>query len=141
MKKLAVFLIMVPVLLIMNGCNFDPYDGKRPFDYGAAKWISEEPSAWFVVDPDDDEYYYPKGEIVIDNQAIQVRFRFINQTNRIFIDLINSNNSSNITGYNDVIDGECTFSPEKLIIKIEPEKDTLFHGQYDTITFVRKPAE
>ncbi|MBQ7645696.1 MAG: hypothetical protein IJS94_00355 [Clostridia bacterium] len=142
LKKAFVFLIILQVLLILSSCQFDPYYGKRPFDCGKAKWICEEPSAWFTVDPDAADYHYPKGEIALGERSIEVGFRFIAETDLVYIDLIGSEGSSileSAAGYNELIRGECAFSPEKLIIKIDPGSDTLFNGKYETITFIRTP--
>jgi hypothetical protein len=136
-KKIALFLITVQVLLIFSACNFDLYYGKRPFDYGNAKWVSKEPSIWFVVDIDDEQYYSPKGEIIIDNQTIEASFRFITETNQLFIDLIKSNSAS----YDSLLNGVCEFYPDKMILKVEKESDNLFNEKYDTITFIKEPIE
>ena len=58
--------------VILSGCMCDPYAGKRPSDYDDAKWVCEEPNIWFEVNSDEEESYYPKGEIVYNNQTIQV---------------------------------------------------------------------
>ena len=123
--------------VILSGCMCDPYAGKRPSDYDDAKWVCEEPNIWFEVNSDEEESYYPKGEIVYNNQTIQVVFKFVNQTNRVFINQYSYADAYRISGDNCVFGGECEFSPEKLIIKIEKDTDTVFNGEYDELVFIR----
>ena len=49
MKKLLTISLSVILIFVMSGC--DIYYGYRPFDYGAATWVCENPSVWFVVNP------------------------------------------------------------------------------------------
>lgn len=141
LRKLLIAALSVISIFTISGCNLDPYYGKRPFDYGTAMWVCENTSAWFIVNPDDDNYYYPKGEVVYNGQTIQVGFRFIHETNRVFIDFLDSNDSSNISEYDQMLNGECIFSPEKLVIKVDKDTDALFDGQYDTLVFIRTPTK
>mgnify|MGYP000758587523 CR=1 FL=1 len=125
----------------LSSCNFDLYYGKRPFDYGAAKWVCDEPSIWFVIDPDAKEYYNPYGEIEINNQAMICRFFFIQGTNQLFIQ-IEGNDTAGSTEYlNCEMSCECEFSSEKMIATIDKEKDTIFNGQYTELVFTRIPTE
>ena len=141
LRRFVELICVVAFCFALNSCNFDPYSDTRPFDYGDAKWICKNPEAWFLVDLTQEEYYYPKGEIIFNNQSIQVKFRFIHQTNQVFIDLLNCGDSSSITGYDSLLDGKCTFSPEKLVIKVDKTTDTMFNGKYDEIVFKRESAE
>ena len=82
MKK-NVVLLFICVILIMCGCGYDRYYGKRPFDYGEAKWVCEEPSAWFVIEPESEDFTHPKGEIVWNKQTFSVEYHFSSRIQRI----------------------------------------------------------
>ncbi|NLZ46460.1 MAG: hypothetical protein GX896_07180 [Clostridiales bacterium] len=134
-------IILLFILITFNGCiegfgSDNRYDGKRPFDYGSAKWVCEEPSGWFIVDENTEDYHAPKGEFEFDGKVVLFELSFIVGTNMV---LICSLNSDALTG--EQTTGDCEFSPEKLIIKIDPEKDALFNGEYDTLTFIKAPIE
>ena len=138
LRKILMVVLSVILIFVMSGCNYDLYYGKRPFDYGAATWVCESPSAWFVVNPEDDEYYSPKGEIICDNQTCRVKFRFVHGTNEVLI-YIERDKLSGVSRYE--ICGKCKFSPEKFVIKIDKDRDDFFNGQYDEWVFIRTPAE
>ncbi|MBE5928288.1 MAG: hypothetical protein E7267_02795 [Lachnospiraceae bacterium] len=142
MHKLLIVVLSIVLIFVISGCNYDLYYGKRPFDYGAATWVCEEPSAWFVVNPDDDEYYYPKGELVVDNQTHQVGFCFVHGTNQVIVYFRNSNNSSKYSGYDYVLSGECIFSSEEFVINVfKDREDSLLNDYYDKLVFIRTPTK
>ncbi len=37
------------------------------------------------------------------------------------------------------LDGSCKFNPDKLIVTVDKESDTLLSGKYETLVFVRMP--
>lgn len=133
--------LSVVLILAFIGCNFDPYYGKRPFDYGAATWVCENPSAWFVVNPDVDDYYQPEGEIQLNDETMQFKLFFVPETNLVFFVIIKNSVSNNEECYDSGFDGECIFSPEKLVIKVDKDTDTVFDGQYDELVFTLTPTE
>jgi len=61
--KLFVFILSFSFLL--TSCNIDLYAGKRPADFGKAKWICDTPVAWFSVDENATDE--AKGEIIIND--------------------------------------------------------------------------
>lgn len=136
------FTLFLGILLVLScgGCNYDLYYGKRPYDYGAARWVCEDISAWFEVDPDAEEYYYPEGEVEIDDQTWHLKLYFVTETKYVSLKTSRSYESGKGSYIGD-LDGECEFSPEKLIIKIDKETDTIFHGQLDELVFVRTPID
>ncbi len=132
MKKTIIISYLLVTLITFCGCVFatDFYGGKRPFDYGEAIWVSESPDAWFIVNSyeEDERYYRPKGEIVVGNETIKFALSFDRAVTVRFTD----------EKGNYMLVGTCKFGPDKLVITVDKEKDTLFNGQYDTITFVRE---
>ena len=127
MKKIILVLVILSFLLLI-GCNIDPYDGERPFDYGDAEWVCEDPLAYFVIDADSEEYYSPRGEICLDDQLVEFQLIFVHGTDKVFLNVT----SRDVSGE---LNGECVFSPEKLIIIVNKETDTLFYGKYDELIF------
>lgn len=134
MKKTLIISCILIILITFSGCVFstDFYSGKRPYDYGKATWICESPDAWFIVNAseDDENFIYPKGEIAIGDQIIRFTLSFGYSKEASFVD----------ENDNMILLGTCKFSSEKLIITVDKEKDTLFNGKYDTITFVRNAS-
>lgn len=129
MKRFLLITCILLVLITLSAC-VDYYAGRRPYDYGRAMWISESPDAWFMVTSEDDEnFIYPKGEITIDDKTIEFTLSFGHDNVAFFTD----------ENEDDILRGSCKFGPEKLIITVDKDKDTIFNGQYDTITFIREP--
>lgn len=135
MKKIAALLGVLVVILNLIGCNYDPYADKRPSDYGDSIWICELPSSWFVVDLSIEDYYDPEGEITVDGVIYRCKLYFIHQTNQVCIDVLSPAKSNKKMGE---IWGECTFSEKSLIIYINHERDTIYNGKYETISFFRQ---
>jgi len=107
-------LIFVLVLLfMMSGCT-DFYSGKRPIDYGRAKWISESPDIWFIVKDPEPGYSIPKGEMIVEDSVIYFSLFFSNGNDAFF---------SN--GDQSLFRGFCKFSAEKLVVKIHKTKNLL----------------
>ena len=83
-KRIAC-LFLILSFLELCGCMWDPYSGKRPFDYGEARWISEEGDMYFNVE---DEYTNPlTGKIEISGKLYVCEYWFIHQTNQLSIDV------------------------------------------------------
>ena len=134
MKKAAVFICIFTCCFFLSNCNYYMYEGKRPYDYGAAKWVCQNPSAFFIVNPEDEEYYCPKGEMELDGQVVPFELGFTIKTNTVRFHFEGE--------YHDYrsFTGTCVFSPEKLIVKIDRDIITLFPDQYDELIFTRMPA-
>ncbi len=141
MKKVLLIMLMV-ISISFLGCipsewipcfGCIPYQGERPCDYPSARWISEIPDFWFDVEsPYEDatkvvEMY---GQLVVDEQNIEVVISF-DATDGIHI---RQKEDRDVTR---VLTGHCEFSPEKVIVTVDKETDSLLNGQYETITFVR----
>lgn len=138
MRKISVLLAVIICCVVLSSCNFDPYYGKRPIDYGAAKWVCEEPEAIFIVDPEAEDYYSPKGEVCWNDEALPIQFFFVHETNRVLVHEIVAENSDKEPLE---FDGDGEFSEYEFIMHIDKEKDTFFEGQYDTLTFKRTDLE
>lgn len=134
MKRLLIASLTI-LLLTCSGCI--AHQGERPFDYPPARWVSETPDLWFDV-YSFDEYANRiielDGQLVLSEQSIDVIVWF-NYTDVVTIRKKDSDN--NLAS----LKGTCKFDPEKLIVTVDKETDTLLNGQYDTITFIRKPTE
>jgi len=120
----------------MSGCT-DFYSGKRPYDYGHAKWVSESPDMWFVVeDPDpmgespytDHSYSEPKGEMSVGGETVSFTVYFDKGISVFFVD-----------DEEYLFAGTCKFSPEKLTVNLKKFKhlDNVFNGEVDEIVFNR----
>lgn len=131
MKKTIIISYLLVTLITFCGCVFatDFYGGERPYDYGEAIWVSESPEAWFYVNPPGDRFsIFLKGEFVVGDETIKFTLSFGYSATASFTDEKDR----------DLLMGTCKYGPDKLVITVDKEKDTLFNGKYDTITFVRK---
>lgn len=117
---LASLIVAIVSLLVILSChdeeNFDmedighdPYAGKRPFDYGVAKWVSRDPEIWFKIDENDREMFneYFDGFIEINNEFVGIEV-FFDKWDGFYI----SEKSNSIDA--PFTRGTCKFSPEKL---------------------------
>lgn len=125
MKKLiSLFLVCV----ILCSCNYDPYEGKRPFDYGDAIWVCESPSVCFEVKTSSPNYHKPEGLVSVNDKEVYYTMEFDPVCNTVFLEI----------DFNHKLMGECEFSPQKMVVKVDKKTDTLFNGQYDELVFVRQ---
>lgn len=137
---------MVLICLLLSSCNgfdfrdyipgmWDPHQGERPTDYAPSKWTSETPNIWFKVltSADDNSQESLNGGIVLDDKTIKITVSF-DGGKSVFI--YNADSEGGL-----LLKGTCRFNPEKLIVTVDKETDAILNGQYDTITFVRKPTE
>lgn len=141
MKKILSGIMAFAIVFMLSGCDilrwipnfgYHPYVGERPYNYPPARWISETPDFWFDIPIIDESSDYPdryKGQLTVDGHSdvIYVAFGYIDQI--YFV-----KESDDKLYY---LNGNCEFSPEKLVVTVDKETDTLLNGQYDTITFVR----
>ena len=132
MKKVYILISAIIICALLYGCQHDfPYSGTRPYDYEDAIWVCEDPPAYFIVDHSDKEYFEPKGKITLDGQELKFKFSFVNGTNIILINDL-------VPGEEYGLYGNCDFSPDKLVIKINKKvKDTIFNHTRDELIFVR----
>lgn len=129
MKRILALVCCVILMgICLVSCSIDPYSGKRPYDYGAAKWVCEDPQIWFVVDPDADVYYDPKGEIQVGDRTYSITLYFVDGSKTVLFDIAE-------TDYE--LEGECEFYPDKLVVKVDKKRSTLFDGKYEELIFNR----
>jgi hypothetical protein len=147
-KFLSRWLLGVVIIMLLTGCSDfdirdyilfigDRYSGERPFDYPPARWISDTPNIWFDVVPyfkdENKEWSDLEGILETSEHSIKIIVWFPNTDIVVIREQVDKDNRW--------LRGTCKFSPDKLIITIEKEKDTLLNGQYDTITFIRVPED
>jgi len=137
--------LMFLLLSVMNGFDFrdyipgmwDPHQGERPTDYAPSKWASFTPNIWFEVLASDDDNSKLQaslnGEIVLDDEILKIKLSF-DGGKSVFI--YNAGSEGGL-----LLKGTCKFNSEKLIVTIDKKSDVIFNGQYDTITFTRKPTK
>lgn len=138
MKKLFLLLLAIVSTIAFTSCT-DFHQGERPTDLGAAIWVSDDPNVWFeTLDSEEysmrgKDYIFPKGQLTIDGETKDIRVGFDHgRSISIYI-----NNSKRYIDFG----GTCRFSPEKLIVKVDKERDWIFGNKYKTITFVRKAVD
>lgn len=143
LKKKITFIFTVSILLCLSGCNWKPFIGKRPPDYGDGVWICEEPKITYTVKmkyDEEEKMDVPESDAVtyIDGNEVFLDFGFIGNTIRIYqLESIESKEYKDETFLN----GNCKFSETKFTIKVDTESDTLFNGKYDELVFVRQEDE
>ena len=140
MKKLLTLIVAFCVVLL-PGCK--SYLGKTPYDLGEAKWICEEIGAYFVVDYDlrdleGNQDINPEGEMIINGDAYPIKLYFFRPTNQMSLVVLES--SFTHVRNDDIGEfyGECDFGDTSFTIHIDPERDTLFKGEYEKLIFVKQ---
>lgn len=132
--------------MCLTGCQFDPYSDQRPPDYGNALWVCDEFDIWFIVDTEKEDYYYPEGELQIDNTTYFCKFYFIHQTNQLHISVYpleyaivpdESRNRSAVVG---TIEGDCIFSDDTFVFTIRTMDCDIFSTELTQLSFRRDTA-
>ena len=127
MKKLVSLFL---VCIVLCSCNYDPYNGKRPIDYGDAIWVCESPPVCFEVKTDSPNYDKPQGLVSVDDKEMSCEVWFDPVFNTVFLRV----------DFNHKLEGDAEFSPQKMVVKVDKKSDTLFNGQYDELVFVRQES-
>lgn len=139
MKKIVI--LACCILLLLTGCNFDPYSNQRPVDYGDALWVCDEYNMWFCVDLEKEDYYDPEGELQINDNTYFCKFYFIHQTNQLHINIYpleyaaitdEARDRNSAVGS---IEGECNFSNELFVLTIDTISGNIFDGTIKEMTF------
>lgn len=134
MKNFFAVILTLSILIYCSGCI---PGGDRPFYHPYTKWVSNDPNVFFVIESGDEDYFY--GEMIVDNKVESIIVLFHHYTTNVSFDKADSYDD-NEDGVVTLFRGSCKYSDslEKLVIKIKKESDTVFNGQYDTITFIRE---
>ncbi len=120
--RIAIIIVLVCFLLV--GCNVDYYAGKRPFDYGPADWVCEDPEITIHIREIDTITLEIPGLNIPDTTGVAFLFG-----RRVWII------DRQLEGPDVVLlDGECSFSPTKL--KVRVTQDDLFDGKYEGKTII-----
>jgi len=122
---------------MLCGCNYDLYCDKRPYDYESSVWLSKDPSMFFLVDKESEEFYYPRGELMQGEETIEFVFFFVAETNILLCKAWKRNAKDEEYSFY----SNCEFFPDRLIVKIDKASDTLFGGKYDKLEFIRMPID
>lgn len=142
MKKVVI--LAFTILLLLTGCNFDPYSNQRPADYGDALWVCDEYNIWFCVDLEKEDYYDPEGELRIDDTTYFCKFYFIHQTNQLHISIYPleyatiSDEARDRGARIGEVKGECTFSNESFILAIDSISSNIFDDTVKEMIFMRQ---
>ena len=137
-------IILICTILLLTGCNFDPYSDQRPADYGDALWVCDEYKIWFSVDLEKEDYYHPEGELDIKDNTYFCKFYFIHQTNQLHISIYPveyANIPDKLRDRHAVIgsiEGECSFSSESFVFTIDYVSGDIFDGTMEEMTFQKK---
>lgn len=142
MKKLTA-IIIATYLVLLSGCQYNPYSGKTPYELGEAKWVCEEIDAYFVVDydlrdPEGNQDTAPEGEIIINGEVHPIKLYFFLPTNQVSLEVLKSSFTHVPNDDIGELYGECDFSDTKFTISIDPERDTLFKGEYEKLIFLKE---
>lgn len=122
MRKHILMVGAVIIVLLLVGC--DLYNGRRPYDYGPAKWSSEDPEIVFYTSPETG--CHPEGTLWIGDVEVPVV---------VYFDSNGVEFCKKDEDYHLVLRGICTFAPDKLVVEVTGGKE--FKDQYEEIVFKR----
>jgi hypothetical protein len=106
---------------LSSGCGVDFHSGKRPYDYPPAKWMSKEPEMWFGSNYNFDGYGFD-GCLILGSQSIDIQV-FFNKGNGVSF-IKKGKDEPGTRGW-------CKFGPDKLVVRIDKERDAYFNGLLD----------
>ncbi len=143
--------VLLVVALITIGCGAE-HPTERPFNYPPAKWVSDVPDISFIVSEEKyAEWVYPPtddyildGELNVGGKTTGLEV-FFNGGNQVYFYDKEKSSQPGIRGIDKydyvLIEGDCTFGPEELIVEVNEKTDKVFDGKYEIITFDRIPDE
>lgn len=126
MKKIINILIIITCTVLLTSC-IDPYFGKRPVDYGEAIWTCNEVDMWFEVENEHSRVF--KGQLTINDQTVDIEVWFM-EHDLTSIEALNHGGE---------LWGHSEFYPDQVILHIDEklERDSIFYGKYEKLTFIR----
>ena len=106
----------------------DLYANIRPDAFPESTWVCNDPQIILWVDENHDML----GEIIIENETRILEFKIV-QAAKIMVYLRDNDKLSFC------LEGTCDFKTDSFSVEIDKDdKDTLFHGQYDKIVFIKQ---
>ena len=140
-----VLIICICTVMLLTGCQWDPYSDRRPFDYGEARWVcaTDDYEISFNVDKELEDYCHPEGELVYNGESHFCKFYFIHQTNQLHISVypieyanLPDNERNRDRKLYDII-GTCEFSPKSFVFNIDKNRSTLLNEGENKLIFTR----
>lgn len=132
-----VFAVVLSDIIVGDTSKTVYKQGERPYDYGYAKWVSEDPDMWFVTygEKEEDKYWdIPEGVIRMDEQLIPFEARFDEETDVVFV--LDDGDDDYLEGIKEkeeeltkLICGKCTFFPDELQVQVSETGGLFFHGK------------
>lgn len=136
--QIVAVLFCVLIVVSFSSCNStywyryipstnDLYAEIRPDYFPQSIWICNDPQINLVVD----DNYDVRGEVFIDGEPHVIEVKFV-QSVKIMVYL---HDNDKITY---CLEGTCDFKTDSFSVEIDKDEDTLFHGQYDKIVFIKQ---
>ena len=136
--QIVAVLFCVLIVVSFSSCNStywyryipstnDLYAEIRPDYFPQSIWICNDPQINLVVD----DNYDVRGEVFIDGEPHVIEVKFV-QSVKIMVYLRDNDKSSFC------LEGTCDFKTDSFSVEIDKDEDTLFHGQYDKIVFIKQ---
>ena len=133
-KKEKMFFMLSIIALMVIGCCPNPYptlhSGKKPDDYGPAKWVCGEPDIWFQVldEASLKKKWYAKvvGEINFGDEVYPVSVLFTDAETVLFQTYRGEYYDDNKES---LIVGQGIFTPDTLIVKVSGREGVFFRGE------------
>lgn len=135
-KQACKFLTILLIPVLLTSCFLVPNVRKRPYFYGDAKWVSDDPDIFFVVDNSMEDSTYLRGEVIYNGEIRLCAFSFIDNTDQVYVCIIDDIDKPYPDPGIAWLSGMCRFSENKLEITVDKD-DTLFNGKYETLMFYR----
>ncbi len=139
---LLVFLIL-PALGLVETLYRQLSVGDNPSAYPPARWEAQTPAIWFDIVPHEDYTAnggYYKGQAMTENGEIpiEVKFGAFAYATEDQIEIWARDPISKALCF---LEGSCKFYPDRVVVSVDRETDTLFGGTYETIIFYRQMNE
>lgn len=131
MRQVKIFICVLISLLTLSGC--DLYVNRQPYNYKNSIWMCDTPKITYYVDEASNDTSDSYAVADIDGQEVKLSFCF--QSSMIYIYKRDENGLDSPEEY---AIGKCQYSSKKFTVHIDENYDTLFGGQYETLTFNRE---
>ena len=130
MKK-ALSLFVFTLFIVLCGCDYDFYEGKRPFDYPNTAWICAEYNMSFKVNSKGDFF---DEKMLIESKSVQIEFLFEMLSSGVSTFFTDEKNDEYIREC--IFVGGCKFNENWFTIEISETYSDVFQKN-DILTFLR----
>ena len=128
-KCFCVVLLILSSMISMSGCRLE----NGPYDSPCSEWRSEDPDMSFTVGQEAGLNKKIYGSVIIEGQEYGISIGFSWGGHATII--LRDEDGNIVVGK--YLEGQCKYSKEKMVLKVDKKNDKIFNYKYSKIVFTK----